>query len=189
MDVLKVLLPQFKDIQKQVAQIELSHVSKVHSIVVDAKICQVYLFLEQLSFETQYHNVFKGAWGKKLQAAINEVEEEVNQICVICAGETDWQSVKDKLDKRKIRREKNLLENPEKALVLKKTKIAKGKSLQELISAISEPVLMRKITNIVRQMYERFIKRNIFAPVTTNSLGKFVLDLEKVFNSVISSLG
>lgn len=138
--------------------------------------------------------MFKGTWGKKLRAAINEVEGEVNQICVICAGETDWKSVKEKLDKRKERREKNLIENPSTALVLKKTKLPtspprKAKTLQELISVISEPVLMRKVTSVVKQMYERFLKRNIFAPITTNALGKFVTELDNLFNSVISSLG
>jgi hypothetical protein len=116
------------------------------------------------------------------------VEAEVNQICMASVGDSDWESVKEKLEKRRGRREKNISENPEKALVLRKTKGTRGRSLEENISVMAEPVLMRKVTFAVKQQYERFLKRNIFAPVTTNALGKFVADLERFFNNVVGTL-
>ena len=108
----------------------------------------------------------------------------MNHITLLSAGDS-WESAKQNLLKRMKRREKNITEHPDQAIVLKKVKITPGKKLEELVAALSEPLLMRKVTSVVKQVYERFLTRNLYTPVTTNMLGKFVSDLERDFDAVV----
>jgi len=178
-DFMKQTLPRFKDIQQRVGKEELNQTSKV------------YLLLQQLYFETQFHPFFKGQWQAELfPQAIREIRKEVEDIC----GESDWNSYEDSLQKRIKRRQKSLTVDPSRALVLQKkneksspAKSPTPVSLEKLISAINEPMLIRKVITLVKQMADRFSLRRLQAPTTNKMLGYILHKLESHINSVISS--
>jgi len=174
-DYLKLALPRFKDIQQRVGREELGQAAKV------------YLFLQQLAFETQYHSLFRGDWGTLFQTAITSIRKEIIELCIGSAGEPDWTAYEETLQKRSKRRQKILIEDPSKALILQKKTIPKGSQLEKTVSSLAEPILIRKVINLVKQMSDRFSARRIHAPVTNKMLGFILHEFESFFNSVLAS--
>lgn len=185
-EFLKNFLPGFKDVQKKIARVELNHVSKV------------YLLVKQLEFETKSHAVFRGSWGKLLQKAIEEIQKEVTQITLLATGETDWAIAKESLEKRVKRRERSLLENPTKSLLApqKTPNSPNGNNtngngivpVEVAIANMVEPLLMKKVMLVVRQLADRFSQRRIQTPTTHRVLGWLISELEKEFDFVTTSL-
>jgi len=166
---LQVSLVSFQDIQKKVSKVELNSV--VH----------VYIFLRQLEFETRSHTTFPGRFKKILDEVSEHVIREASQICTIQA-QIDWDIMKARIDKRTKKKQQALVTTPQSALIPPKENV---KSHKDFITNTAEPILIRKVTQLVSDQHKRFITRGIHAPMTAKVLSFVLHKLEKGYDDAL----
>eukprot|EP01125_Pyxidicula_operculata_P019429 TRINITY_DN7052_c0_g1_i3.p1 TRINITY_DN7052_c0_g1~~TRINITY_DN7052_c0_g1_i3.p1 ORF type:complete len:386 (-),score=53.35 TRINITY_DN7052_c0_g1_i3:40-1197(-) len=168
-DYLQNVLIKFKDIQKRVARLELNAVAKI------------YMFLRQIDHETQYHSEFT-RWHKHFKDCYEAVLNEVSQICT-SQLEENWEPIGNKIQGRIKKKIDTIDKLPANALIQPKDKTAvEKKTLKEVISSISEPLMMRKVTELVKNQHDRFIDRRFQCPVAAKALAFLRAKLEKGFD-------
>jgi len=155
----------YQEIQKKVAKIELNSV--VH----------IYLFLRQLDWEIRFSTKVQ-SFRKILDQVSEHILREITQICTVNA-QTDWEKVKTRIDTRIKKRQQTVTSQPQTALLPPKDN---SKSLKDTIAALPEPMLVRKISALIKEQHKRFISRGIHAPMTAKVQAFLIHKLEKGFD-------
>jgi len=178
-EFLKDTLVKFKDVQKKVAKIELNSVAKI------------YMFVQQLLWETQSHTQFTNKFQKVLNDSSQHITTDLMQICSMSSS--DWDEVKSRIQKRVAKKQKKLETSPEGLLIDTKPAAmsrqvsptpgrVQYKWSPDVVAALPEPILMRKVTKSVREQHKRFTTRGLQAPITAKVLAFILHKLEKGYD-------
>jgi len=137
----------------------------------------VYLFLKQLEWEIRFNS--KVTQFRKILDQVSEhIMREINQICTMNV-QSDWEKVKTQINNRLKKRQQAVTAQPQSALIPPKDN---KQSLKDTVSSIPESMLVRKITNHIRDQHKRFIARCIHAPMTAKVQAFLIHKLEKGFD-------
>jgi len=180
-EFMKDKLFSFNDVQKKISKIELNSV------------VTVYIFLQQILYETRLHKEFTEKFKKAFDDGSTHVQAELSGICSTGA-EGEWERIKDQVEKRIQKRIQKLDTNPELVYIetsgtktLKNPPNSSGIAAigtggkqpvykhAESIASLPESVLRRKVMEGLDEMAKSLLNRGLSVHLkTTYTVLKFV---------------